>query len=82
MPGVRSAVQEYLRAVEHAPAGEGSVLFAPALRDLRMTVRAFAARVADDYGLTAARELLAEMDAEDASARTGHRRLWEDPIAD
>jgi len=79
---VRSAVQEYLRAVKHPPLGEGPVLFAPALRDLRMTVRAFAVRVADDYGLTAAEELVAEMDAEDASASTGHRRLWEDPFAD
>jgi hypothetical protein len=78
---LRSAVHEYLDAVEHPPPGPEPVLFAPALRDLRMTVRAFALRVAADFRLESDSELVAEMDSEDANASPEHRRLWRDPIA-
>jgi hypothetical protein len=77
---LRSAVHEYLGAVEH-PAPGADPVFAPALRDLRMTVRAFAVRVAEDFGLQSAADLVAQMDSEDAKASPEHRRLWSDPIA-
>jgi hypothetical protein len=77
---VRSAVHEYLDVVERP--GPDHVSFAPALRDLRMTVCAFAMRVAEDFGLESAAELVAAMDAEDASASAAHQRLWREPLAE
>jgi hypothetical protein len=77
---VRAAVLEYLKAVEDHPVdGPEPVLFAPALRDLRQTVRAFAQWAATAFGLDSAAELVADMDQADYHADPGQAKLWQDP---
>jgi hypothetical protein len=78
---IRAGIREYLTAVETAPHEPDHVLFAPALRDLRMAVREVAVRVAlPPYKLPIAGELVAAMDKADAQADPETKRLYEDPI--
>jgi hypothetical protein len=73
-------VREYLGAVEDHPVdGPKPVLFAPALRDLRQTIRGFAGWAATAFGLDSAAELVADMDRADDRADPGEARLWQAP---
>jgi hypothetical protein len=78
---IRAGIHDYLTAVAKAPDEPDHILFAPALRDLRMAVRKVAVQVAlPPYKLPIADELAAAMDEADAQADRGTKRLYEDPI--
>jgi hypothetical protein len=78
---ISDAIKQYLTAVELAPTEPDHILFAPALRDLRNTVRAALVQIADAYKLPIAAETVDAMDAADAAANPRTRQLYEDPIA-
>jgi hypothetical protein len=68
---LRRACREYLdAAASHGGPGAQALDFGPALADLRTAFRTVAAEFADRYDLSAARELVEEIDRADEAA--GH----------